>query len=325
MLPFSACNSLNDNSNVASNATKNTTVSSLNTSESSTKPKTTTDKNEESEFIPGDSPPQYRIPEGYGVMYYVSAPASSIFPIYDSDQYYVSPDFIPQESITITLGEITYTGTYDSMRSLRNESHIRYGNPDDNYTLDLNEKGELISISTFSSCYPSINAEFQGEISQEICEEKAKDFLSLISNSSNYRMVSVRKEGSISDDYFRYRIEFRKYFGEVPAYDTAAVYVRCDGYIETFVSTHFGRIPDDLDIPPINMDEVYSAINYTLNTVLGGLAHQADITDGPALFLMSDGEVALIFEYTFYDGDPDDPLCFGEYLENQVIIKIPQT
>ena len=280
-----------------------------------------------------EEPKKYFLPEGYDVLMYINSerlnPKSKI-KAYDPEYGYGIPDdFTPPESINFAIGENTYTATYTGFAHVDREYGPEYSYRDDAGNIfKTNEKQELVYLDISDKNQPQLGP----IISQEEFEKRALDFLIQITGSSNYKMVS-----SEDLDSECYRINFKKHFNDIPAFDSVWLLANRDGFIYYLRSEQFNRVPDDLKIPSIDMDKVYSAIDYAFYSLIihDYTAKYKDIKfeirSEPELFALRNGEAALICEYRvdYRDGVPmikDDPNSDSQMHDIvRLVIKIPQT
>lgn len=260
---------------------------------------------------------EYYLPEGYDFMQYLYGEPITNDPtrkMYDARQDYEIFDFVPPDFVEVFINGKTYVATYDKTFKFKiGPMHI-FSDEEGN-EFSVNAQNELIAAGFETD---SIEGE---SISQEECEQKAKDFLSQIINVSNYRVTKV--------NYTSYDticwVYFQKYIGEFPAYETVCVQVRRDGFVLGFSSEHLNQVPSDLELPDIDMDKVYSTIEYALNNYVYQRYHNKGHTDikitltsEPFICDLKSGEVGFVCEYSVHYGWHHDAGCY-------LFIRIPQT
>ncbi len=251
---------------------------------------------------------EYFLPEGYEIMYYTDpdhAPQNQWFDIYDPSQDVEDPAIDVPQSIEITANEKIYTATFYEKNSDTFSPRVLYFYDSEEAIFVTNGWGEPCRLAFFDN--PA-----QGTIlSKEECEQKAKAFFQQFFDISNYRMEIIDKTEQLGE----YTFKFQKYFGEIPVYDIVYVSVKNTGYIQRLTTTRLKRVPDDMSLPSIDMEKVYSAVEYVYQKTLNFYKDSTvefEFTE-PELILIKGDEVAFRFE------------CQYSNISTTYILKIPQT
>ena len=161
---------------------------------------------------------KYSLPEGYDIMYYrlpnhgCRYLGFEVFETYDVTQDYETDNFTPPNVTEITINGNNYTGSYRrSYTHVHGETVYYYSvESEDIGTLSINEKNEIVSLS-----FRNLPAEGTA-LSSKACEERAEVFLSQFVDISNYKVIAVLDQSASRN----YKISFRKYCGEIFAWDT---------------------------------------------------------------------------------------------------------
>lgn len=271
------------------------------------------------------------MPEGYDVMFYgvIDTPFVLSHNIKTYNYYeennnkFLKEDatFKPPETITVSANGKTYSASL--------ETHSKYSYQDeDGNSFFINTRCELTSMRLRD--VPII----EQSVTQKECEQNAIEFLSKILDVSNYKVVSTVETTTL--DSPSYHFTFQKYFGEIPVYDTVSVYVRYDGYVLEFFSNNRYRIPNDLELPPIDMDKVNAAIDYTFYSLRNNetnkerfLEIKFSVIEDPSIVVFNSDEIGFVCEIKVtYRPKQGQGLVIGGSIQTvdgyRLLVKIPQ-